>query len=102
MTILKKDVTEEGKIFYTFIDENFKPSKSGKGVIVRGAFYFPASFVKNSKNTQYKFINVSQDKLLEGLIVSQDKVEDATTVNKEVKTIETATEEPKKENVVGK
>jgi hypothetical protein len=78
MTILKKDVTEEGKIFYTFIDESFYSSKNKKGVIVRAAFYFPNVFVQDAKNGEHKFINVSEQQLLEGLIIAKDKVEKST------------------------
>ncbi|MDR0674650.1 MAG: hypothetical protein LBF36_00035 [Mycoplasmataceae bacterium] len=73
MTIVKKDISKDGKTFYTFIDESFKETKSGKGVIVRAALYFPKSFIKDSQNGKHKFINVSAEKLLESIIVAKDK-----------------------------
>jgi hypothetical protein len=53
MTILKKDVTEDKKTFYTFIDESFYPSKNKRGVIVRAIFYFPNVFVQGNITIKY-------------------------------------------------
>ena len=79
MTIVKKDVSQkDGKTYYAFIDETFKPTKSGKAVFARASFCFPNAFVKEAKDSKHKFVSVSADKLLEFLCVSRDK--DTVTV----------------------
>ncbi|MDR0739669.1 MAG: hypothetical protein LBF00_02220 [Mycoplasmataceae bacterium] len=72
MTILKKDTTKDGKVFFTFIDKEFKLTKSGNGVIIYAAFHFPKAFVQMSKSGN-KFVNVNADKLIENICISQNK-----------------------------
>ncbi|MDR2369530.1 MAG: hypothetical protein LBD63_02785 [Mycoplasmataceae bacterium] len=88
MTIVKKDISKDGKTFYTIIDENFKLTKKGNGVIARIGVYFPNTFVQTSKDGKHKYINVGSEKLLDSIMIARDKDEPAVTVPEPVKTEE--------------
>jgi hypothetical protein len=82
MTIVKKEISKDGKTFYTIIDENFKPTKKGHGVIARVGVYFPNAFVQTSQDGKYKYINVSAEKLLESIMIAREKSESTDSENK--------------------